>query len=53
MRLLLDILTGVAITLAVAGAAATWVLLATGLWLIVVWDLASWLRTRFRLTRAG
>ncbi len=32
---------------------ATWVLLAAGTWLIVVWDLTSWLRTRYRLTRAG
>ena len=32
---------------------ATWLLLAAGCWLIVVWDLASWLRTRYRLTRIG
>jgi hypothetical protein len=33
--------------------AATWVLLAAGVWVIAVWDMASWLRTRYRLTRAG
>jgi hypothetical protein len=35
------------------GGAATWVLLAGGISLIMVWDLASWLRTRHRLTRTG
>lgn len=33
--------------------AATWVLLAAGVWLVVGWDLALWLRTRHRLTRTG
>jgi hypothetical protein len=33
--------------------AATWVLLAGGISLIMVWDLASWLRTGHRLTRTG
>ena len=33
--------------------AAAWVLLAAGVLLVVVWDLASWLRTRYRLTRVG
>jgi hypothetical protein len=32
---------------------ASWLALAVGTGLIVVWDLASWLRTRYRLTRAG
>jgi hypothetical protein len=53
MSLLLDILIWVTIALALATAAATWVLLAPGIWLVVVWDLTSWFRTRYRLTRAG
>ena len=32
---------------------ASWVLLAAGFCLIAVWDLASWLQTRYRLTHAG
>lgn len=35
------------------GGAVTWLVLAAGIWLVLVWDLASWLRTRYRLTRAG
>jgi hypothetical protein len=32
------------------GGVAGWLLLAGGIWLVVVWDLASWLRARYRLT---
>jgi hypothetical protein len=35
------------------GGAPMWLLLAAGIWLFLVWDLASWLRTRYRLTRPG
>jgi hypothetical protein len=35
------------------GGIAVWLLLAAGVWLLVAWDLASWLRTRYRLTRIG
>jgi hypothetical protein len=50
MSLLLDILLSVS---RLTDGAAAWVLLAAGLWLVVVWDLASWFRTRYRLTRVG
>jgi hypothetical protein len=36
-----------------AGGAAAWLLLAAGIWLVVVWNLVSWLRMRYRLTRVG
>lgn len=35
------------------GGVLVWLLLAVGLWLLLVWDLTSWLRTRYRLTRVG
>lgn len=36
-----------------AGGVVVWLLLAAGLWLLLVWNLTSWLRTRYRLTRVG
>ena len=36
-----------------ADGAAVWLLLAAGIWLVLVWNLVSWLRTRYRLTRVG
>jgi hypothetical protein len=36
-----------------ADGTAVWLLLAAGIWLVVVWNLVSWLRMRYRLTRAG
>jgi hypothetical protein len=36
-----------------ASGAAAWLLLAVGSWLLVLWNLVSWLRTRYRLTRLG
>lgn len=35
------------------GGVAAWLLPAVGIWLVLVWDLVSWLRTRYRLTRVG
>jgi hypothetical protein len=32
---------------------AVWLLLAAGIWLVLVWNLVSWLWMRYRLTRAG
>jgi len=36
-----------------AGGAAVWLLAPIGAWLVLGWDVASWLRTRYRLTRMG
>jgi hypothetical protein len=36
-----------------ADGAVAWLLLAAGIWLVPVWNLVSWLRMRYRLTRAG
>jgi hypothetical protein len=36
-----------------ADGAAVWLLLAAGIWLVLVWNLVSWLRTHYRLTRVG
>jgi hypothetical protein len=36
-----------------ADGAAAWLLLAVGIWLVLVWNLVSWLRMRYRLTRVG
>jgi hypothetical protein len=35
------------------GGITQWLLLAAGIWLLLVWGLASWLRTRYRLARLG
>jgi hypothetical protein len=35
------------------GGPAMWLLPVLGIWLVLVWDLASRLRTRHRLTRVG
>jgi hypothetical protein len=35
------------------GGVAAWLLLAAGVWLVLVWNLVSWLRARYRLTRVG
>jgi hypothetical protein len=35
------------------GGIPQWLLLAAGIWLVLVWDFSSWLRTRYRLTRLG
>jgi hypothetical protein len=32
---------------------ASWLLLAVGIWLVLAWNLVSWLRMRYRLTRMG
>lgn len=36
-----------------ADGVAVWLLLAVGVWLVVGWNLASWLRMRYRLSRTG
>jgi hypothetical protein len=36
-----------------AGGVAVWLLAPIGAWLTLGWDVASWLRTRYRLTRLG
>jgi len=36
-----------------AGGVALWLLSPIGIWLVLGWDVASWLRTRFRLTHMG
>jgi hypothetical protein len=36
-----------------ADGAVAWLLLAAGIWLVPVWNLVSWLRMRYRLTRVG
>lgn len=35
------------------GGVVLWLLLPIGVWLGLGWDVASWLRTRYRLTRLG
>jgi hypothetical protein len=34
-----------------AGGVAVWLMLAAGIWLVLAWNLVSWLRMRYRLTR--
>jgi hypothetical protein len=36
-----------------AGGVVLWLLSPIGVWLALGWDVASWLRTRYRLTRMG
>jgi hypothetical protein len=36
-----------------ADGVAVWLLLAAGIWLVLAWNLVSWLRMRYRLTRVG
>ena len=36
-----------------ADGVAVWLMLAVGIWLVLVWNLVSWLRARYRLSRVG
>jgi hypothetical protein len=36
-----------------ADGVAVWLMLAVGIWLVLAWNLVSWLRMRYRLTRVG
>lgn len=35
------------------GGVVVWLMLAAGIWLVLAWNLVSWLRMRYRLTRVG